>query len=269
MNEEREAKAKALLEQTRSVFESGTIVKYMGHALIKRASKDTQNPSDKWSLHNQILMLMQGTDDARGYNQWKAIGRQVKKGSKSIGIYGPAFKKDESKDETKLVGFFTIPVFRVEDTEGDPIESFDYSPSVLPPLHEVAQALNIPVSYVPTVDGFKVAGSFRYNAQTITLHTQDPIVFFHELAHAVHHRLGLLLDRSKPERECVAEVCAAVIAEAYGFEGSIDQAKAYVASHTGSALTKVFARMFKDIQQVLDEIFSIQKSVQNTQQEAA
>src|SRR4051794_40846156 len=39
-----------------------------------------------WSLCNQLLVLLAGTADARGYRQWQEGGRHVKKGAKSIRI---------------------------------------------------------------------------------------------------------------------------------------------------------------------------------------
>ena len=46
-------------------------------------------PSVKWSLCNRLTMLMNNTDDARGYRQWQEVGRQVKPGSKAFYILAP------------------------------------------------------------------------------------------------------------------------------------------------------------------------------------
>jgi len=60
-------------------------------------------------------MMVNGTYDARGYNQWKTVGRQVKKGSKLYYITAPCLIKVpklnenggeiEDEFEYKLVGF--------------------------------------------------------------------------------------------------------------------------------------------------------------------
>jgi hypothetical protein len=46
-------------------------------------------PASRWSLLDRTLMFISGTNDARGFNQWKMVGRHVKKGSKSITILAP------------------------------------------------------------------------------------------------------------------------------------------------------------------------------------
>ena len=109
-------------------------------------------PAAKWSLLNRTLMFFAGTSDARGFRQWQEVGRHVKKGSKAFTILAPRFiKKDtECEEETKtiLVGFLAVPVFRVEDTEGEPL---DYQKIELPelPLMEVAQEWGISLKAVP------------------------------------------------------------------------------------------------------------------------
>ena len=114
-------------------------------------------PSAKWSLLNRTLMFFAGTQDARGFKQWAKADRCVKKGAKAFHILGPRFKKTETKEgdeKTLLIGFLTIPVFRVEDTQGEPL---DYQQIALPelPLIEVAQKWNISVKAIP--------GNYRYH----------------------------------------------------------------------------------------------------------
>lgn len=110
-----------------------------------------KKPSDSWSLGNKILMFLNGTDDARGFKQWQNVGRSVKKGAKAFYILAPAKRKitrkvtDEDTGEEKeeeraiITGFRDVPVFRCEDTEGDPIPKPEYDPLTPPPLHEIAQ----------------------------------------------------------------------------------------------------------------------------------
>src|ERR1700730_14891626 len=52
-------------------------------------------PSASWSVMNQIIMFLSGTHDARGYRQWQAVKRHVKKGVKSFDILVPQFKKEK------------------------------------------------------------------------------------------------------------------------------------------------------------------------------
>jgi len=46
-------------------------------------------PSAKWPLLNRTLMFLAGTQDARGFRQWKKAGRFVEKGSKAFYILDP------------------------------------------------------------------------------------------------------------------------------------------------------------------------------------
>lgn len=54
---------------------------------------NAEKPSDRWSLFNRMLMFAHGTDDARGYRQWKQVGRYVKKGAKAFHILVPIHKE--------------------------------------------------------------------------------------------------------------------------------------------------------------------------------
>jgi hypothetical protein len=89
-------------------------------------------PADKWSFLNRVLMCLNDTEDARGFRQWQQVGRFVKKGSKAFYIIGPVTKKiteekslesgETVREEKQIIaGFKGIPVFRFEDTEGEPI----------------------------------------------------------------------------------------------------------------------------------------------------
>ena len=119
-------------------------------AIIKAMFPFSNIPSENWSLCNRLLMVIAGTIDARGYNQWKSADRYVKKGTKAIYIVVPYIKhKEEEGTETStLTGFGLQPVFRVEDTVGEPLE---YEQLVLPrfPFIERAEEWGISVKAVP------------------------------------------------------------------------------------------------------------------------
>ena len=205
-------------------------------------------PAAKWSLHNRILMVLAETQDARGIKQWNEVGRKVKKGSKAFYILGPRFadKKDKDSEEGKekkerkaaptndiegirkeqrekiLIGFFPIPVFRVEDTEGKPL---DYEELELPemPLMEVAQEWGISLKAVP--GNYKYHGYYRQHHgeqgnELIAIATPEECVFFHELSHAAHKRIkGELRGGQDPLQEIVAETSAAVLCRLVGKDG--------------------------------------------------
>src|SRR5512147_2210328 len=132
-------KVKQAIESIVQRFKEGDIPKAIAYSMFPIPN----TPSSKWSLLNRTLMFISGTGDARGLRQWKEAGRYVKKGSKSFTILAPRFVKKEPENEEEevksiLVGFWAVPVFKVEDTDGKPL---DYQEIELPefPLIEIAK----------------------------------------------------------------------------------------------------------------------------------
>ena len=102
-------------------------------------------PCLKWSFMNRALLAVQKqTQDARGFAQWREVGRKVKKGATAAYIFAPYLKAkgEDERDEAgkkryDLKGWTTIPVFAVQDTE--PIDPdvpsiVEYAPREMPPL---------------------------------------------------------------------------------------------------------------------------------------
>ena len=111
-------------------FKSGTLPKALAPVLIRR--KDGV-PCRSWSWNNQLLCILDGTEDARGIKQWNEVGRTVKKGAKCFHILVPLMKTitaidpqtGKEKKRQALYGFGTAPVFAVESTEGRPLAKND------------------------------------------------------------------------------------------------------------------------------------------------
>jgi antirestriction protein ArdC len=168
-----------------------------------------------------MLMFIAGTNDARGFRQWKEVGRHVKKGAKAFTILAPRFIKKQAEDgdndeeeKIRLVGLLAVPVFRVEDTEGEPL---DYQRIELPelPLMEVVQRWGISVRAIP--GNYRYIGFFSQEHKEIALATKEESVFFHELAHASHQRIMGELERGQDWRqEIVAELSAATLCKIVG-----------------------------------------------------
>ena len=163
-------------------------------------------------------MFLTGTGDARGFRQWKEVGRHVKKTSKSFTILAPRFIKKQNEDEKEtepiLAGFLAVPVFRVEDTEGEPL---DYQNIELPelPLMEVAQEWGISVKAIP--GNYHYSGYFSQDRREIGLASKEESIFFHELAHYAHQRiLGELKRGQDWKQEIVAELAAATLCKIIG-----------------------------------------------------
>ena len=150
-------------------------------------------PCRRWSWHNQLLVALCGTVDARGIKQWNKAGRKVKKGCHAIWILAPCVRKmteegDSGKEKERQViyGFRSVPVFAAEDTEGDPLPEGDdrYDSWVRElPLAEVAESWGINVGTY-THQGNNPLGYYRYAAsgnQAVMLGVENLSTWAHEL----------------------------------------------------------------------------------------
>lgn len=167
-------------------------------------------------------MLIHETEDARGFRQWNEVRRLVKKGSKSFNILVPCFRKEKGKktdeDISRLSGFTTANVFRVEDTEG---ETLDYQRIKLPthPLMEKATEWGIQVKAVG--GNIEHYGYYSPDKKLIALATEEESVFYHELCHVAHEKvIGNLKRKQDPLQEIVAELSAHVLCRIVGKDGN-------------------------------------------------
>ena len=196
-------------------FKSGDIPKAVAYSMYPMAE---DVPSSRWSLVNRILMFVAGTADARGYKQWLKADRYVKKGSKGFHILVPYMKRTED-DETgeekeSLAGFMCRPVFRYEDTDGEPL---DYEQIELPelPLLERANEWGLSVRAIP--GNYQCYGYYSSKRKEIALATSEEKTFFHELSHAAHEKIKRGLKRGQdPFQEIVAELSAQALCHLVG-----------------------------------------------------
>jgi len=120
-------KARAILNDLATKTNPETTKRFIQYRLL---SDGTDLPCRSWSRLNQFITFLAGTKDARGMRQWNNAGRKVKKGSHPFYILVPMLypQKNHSKtsgntdDRLRLTGFKAMPVFRVEDTEGEPLD---------------------------------------------------------------------------------------------------------------------------------------------------
>lgn len=264
-------------ERLVAMMESGDLPAAMARTAIR--SMLGQRPSDAWSWGNQLLMILCGTEDARGFKQWKDAGRSVRKGAKAIYILGPRTvtrtvedeKTGEQRKVPVVVGFVGIPVFRLEDTEGQDLETgapIDHRPEVLPPLMSVAEAWGYTVTYGPQTGG--AYGYHTIDGARIHLMTHDVGTLWHELAHGAHKKvLEARGDKMRggqiPEQEIVAEMTAAVLGELYGETGRHQYTRDYLATYAkamGTTLTGGIMRCLSDVQKCLLLILEAARTVE-------
>ena len=247
------------LEKIIQLFSTTQLPDLCAKALVNAPER----PSSKWSFGNQILMLLSGTSDARGYRQWVDVGRHVRQGSKAFYILGPVFIKKplddtdpDGEEVDVLVGFKAIPVFRYEDTEGAELPT--YKPRDPPPLLDVAEKYGMRVNYLRLSAG--IYGLTDYERQIIALATEDWTVFWHELAHAIHRSYEPKnAHGQEPEAETVAQLVAATLARLYGRPDD-SFSWTYIAIQAQSAspqqIGRLCMRVLDRAKKVLELIFS-------------
>ena len=263
-------RAQEILEKLVGVFESGELVNIIAKRPVFNSDNQSEKPSDKWSISNQIIQIISGTDDARGYKQWQKVGRQVQKGAKAIYIIAPMTRKrrkvnketGEEEENCYISGFRYIPVFRYEDTEGAPLAGTqELIPETLPPLFELAEKIGVKVLYKSGKIGKHrgALGTFHPIEKEIHLFTKDEGVFFHELAHAAHATFRCLFtETTKKERETVAEIVAAVLSVKYGQginSGIVSRSWRYIQRFNDNQPEKAIRainRLLNDIKKVLE-----------------
>lgn len=249
------------------MFRTGKLPEAVAFSVIRRHPNDVV-PSDKWSLGNRILQLLQGTTDARGYKQWNQVGRHVKKGAHAIYILAPItqtiIEKDERTGENQcrqiLKGYRPISVFRVEDTEGKALFSAQaYSPTTKPTFFDVAEKLNIAVHYRPMKANY--LGRYQINTNTIELCSEDAIVYYHELSHAIHETFVDLRVYDKDKSEIVAEFSAMVLANIAGISGYETQGYAYIenyaAEHKPAGILKEIFSVLNDVEKIVKTVLDV------------
>jgi len=242
--------------------------------------KDDDSPSRKWSWHNQLLAALAGTADARGMKQWNKVGRKVKKGSSAIWILAPCIRKlaVESEDgdpveRTIIYGFRSVPVFAVEDTEGEPLSEshaqYDQWVKELP-LLEVAEAWGIDVSTY-NHNPSNPLGFYRHSGngnKSVMLGVENLSTWCHELIHAADHQL-FELRGPKTQLEIVAELGGAVLLQCLGKEYDADLGGAYAyikrfAEDEGKSTVQgciaVLDRVCRCVQHVLETAEQLQLS---------
>lgn len=246
-----------VLKSIVSAFESGDIP----DAVAIASFPIPDIPSAQWSFTNRTIQFINGTADARGYRQWLAVGRHVKKGAKAIYILVPCFKKrteEQTEEDRQVLTFFkAMPVFRCEDTDG---QALDYQNIELPdlPLIERANDWGIEVRAVP--GNYRYYGYFAPARKEIALATNSEKTFFHELAHAADHILkGGLKPGQSPLQEITAELSAQALSRIAGksIEDTTGNSYRYISHYAKKVKmdpAKACLRVLSDCEKILNLI---------------
>lgn len=251
-------------------FKNGDIPKKLAPIFINRID---DVPSSNWSWTNQLIMIVNGTNDARTFKQWNSVGRKVTKGSRAFAILGPILKsipktvEDEETGEKEekyikiLVGFKPILVFKFEDTEVYDRELWEKKSGVDHeekerlenlPLREVAEKWNLDVSSF-NAKGTGALGYYQHGKR-IAVGVKNLSVWCHELVHAADDKNGTLKKRmgQDPENEIVAELGGSVLLQILGFneESDVGGAWEYIKHYAGDDEKKTI----KTCMQLIDRV---------------
>ena len=186
-----------------------------------------------YSFRNCWLIYLQCPEASMvaGYRRWQELGRQVKKGEKSIAILAPLVRKDEETGERELFGFKSANVFDIGQTEGDAVPELPMpellegdSESIrqaLANLGAFAAAQGFPVFYKPLN---RAKGVFSRVTKSITVRDDLPPLqtlktSIHELAHALMHAEAKAGEQ-RHLHELEAESCAFLVCDALGLDTS-------------------------------------------------
>jgi len=209
-------KVQGVLDTIVNRFISGDIPQAVAYAMFPIPNI----PSQKWSMLNQIVQYFSGTQDGRGYRQWLEAKRYVKKGATAFYILCPRIKtenKGTPQEKKTLIGFLASPVFRVEDTDGEPL---DYMKLKLPELPLIERAIEWGIKTIPVMGNTEYFGYYSPDKKVIALATPEEKTFFHELAHVAHEQLlGELKNGQDPIQEIVAELSALTLCQLIGKTG--------------------------------------------------
>ena len=290
--------ADQVLKTLIDLFKKGDVAK-----LISQVPMAIKDPNDhracwNWSLRNRLLMVGQGSFDSRNSTEWKKFGRAPKDWKKTIRILKPnlaylcaldkgfmrynKFSKSykcvtcnqEIKGiilalkEKKVISFVRGYAVQAEYDIGNTYDICGkgkiepYEPAKKPALFNLAQELGLNITYQTDPTG-KSYGHVKSNSNTVTLGTEDPQVFYHELVHKVDQKINLngkLKSGQDPSQEIVAELTSCVLAKMYNED---DHAK-FTFEYIEMYAKKQKLTIEKAINQILNRIDKILKYIFET-----
>jgi len=189
-----------------------------------------------YSFRNVWLIYCQNPEATlvAGYSKWKELGRQVKKGEKSLAILAPLIKKDKETKDSELIGFRSASVFDVSQTDGPDLPELPRPQlltkdnqkiqAAIKTLEAFAKQRGNPVSY----KDIKANGLYSLKTKAITINKSLPPLqtlktLTHELAHAIMHaNISTLktITEQTHTLELEAESCAYLVCDSLGLDTS-------------------------------------------------
>lgn len=241
----------------------------------------------RYSVNNNILIMMQKPDATlcQGYNAWKKMERNVKRGEKGIRIIAPTsytvqkevnktdaggnviYDKDGEpvKDtvEMKLTGFKVTTTFDISQTEGKDLPSLGVSElkgsveNFQAFMDAIKSVCPVPIGFEDIKSGAK--GYYHTEDKRIAIQSgmselQTLKTALHEMSHQILHA-DKDNKQSKSSKEVEAESVAYTVCKRYGLDTS-DYSFSYVASWSDGKDAKELKASLGTIQKTAGEIIA-------------
>lgn len=206
----------------------------------------------QYSFQNCMMIALQrpNATHVAGFNAWRKLGRQVKKGQRGIAILAPCLyrKKNDGDNDTEerkavVKGFKVVHVFDISQTDGDPLPEFAAvtgNPGQL--IAQIEQAItNADISL--TYDDIPGGALGMSSEGAITIRpdlgpAENFAVLVHEYAHEILHKGERRCDTTKQVRETEAEAVAFVVCQSIGLDSTTRSAD-YIQLYRGTTETLV------------------------------
>ncbi len=219
----------------------------------------------KYSWNNTMLIAMQcpSATQVAGYQSWKKLNRQVRKGEHGIMIIAPCpYSKENDNGETEDGVFFrAVHVFDIAQTDGPDLPTVDVptidhiADDLLAQLVSVAHLRGIRVNFASLSGGlFGVSKGGIVEVDNTHPTGQQAKTLAHELAHEALHKTNRgALTRSMAELE--AESVAYVVCMHCGLDVEV-RASRYIALWDGDskALRASLDRISKTARDIIDDL---------------
>lgn len=180
---------------------------------------------------NQMLIIFQNSNAAKvaGFQTWKKVGRYVRKGEHGIAILAPVIVKkvdeETGKEKSMLIGFKTVYVFDISQTDGKELpsapewKSLDRDEELSRKLFDLATRRGIKVVFSDFDDDTQGVSK---GGEIVLANTAGTKTFIHEIAHEILHHDTTEERITRAAAELEAEAVAWVVATHFGMnpEGS-------------------------------------------------
>jgi len=219
-----------------------------------------------YSMNNTVMIYKQNPEAryVKGYKAWQKLDRTVRKGETGIRIFAPLIRKakePDTKDEIK--GYRVATVFDLSQTEGDEtqlpvlLKGLEAKQDYTELLDQLLRKVDIPV----VMEDLKYTkhGSYLINEKKIRLNSERSALqkvktLFHELAHHYHLNETQEKERTRKQKEFVAESTAYLLCAMHGIdtgEYSIPYLRGWIDDF------EAFQEMRRDIERTVKSILKL------------